>query len=149
MQYIYRGYRWYLDTLEKESVRINPNSIHSFGYEGRHHWTDLGNWIWTYSITTLIDVREDRTAGGVLWDERGLRQFCDSIHINYLSMPLLAAGLPSRPEDRVALAEAKHLIDSGGIIILVSGERDHLNGPRSRAADRLQAETGLDIAYIQ
>lgn len=133
-------------------------SILTFGYGNRKDYSVFLDYLKTYSIQYVIDVRLNPRAWTRKWYGCALKKFCDEMDIEYISETSLGntSGKKNWTPPDIALAEQR-LLEIAEIlnskktrnILLLCAELDYSRCHRTEVAERLQSMTDFPIKHLQ
>lgn len=131
------------DSVNSHSY-LRTSKIFTFGYGNRRNYDSLLSAIHENSITHLVDIRLKPSAWTRRWYGTEIAKFCQSINIQYISMPCLGntSGKPEWiPPDPKAAAEGLQRlseISKHNSILLLCAELDYRSCHRTAVAESIQ-----------
>jgi uncharacterized protein (DUF488 family) len=172
---VYARYPWYATKSEftalrpKSSVRAKKAgpAVYTAGYEGKSV-DAFFDYLLRKGIRLIVDVRANPVSRHYGFSKRQLSAIAQRLELSYCHMPNL--GIPSKYRGNLTgfdsyqrllkkyeqemLPQLAHEIDDVGKLmretptVLVCVEKDFLRCHRSRLADAVSRQTGLDVKHI-
>ena len=137
------------------SDKTEPLKILTFGYGNRRNYEKFINYLQSYGVEYVVDVRLKPRAWSRKWYGEEIKNLCVSKNINYISEPSLgntsgkANWVPvDEKSAEVALSEVANLARSGTVLLLCA-ELDYQRCHRTEIADKLAKIVALPVEHLR
>ncbi|BAZ18902.1 hypothetical protein NIES4071_107870 (plasmid) [Calothrix sp. NIES-4071] len=135
---------------------INTNHyILTFGYGNRKDYYEFIQYLKSFDVKYVIDVRNSPRAWSRKWYGQEIEKLCESQDVKYISMPALGNTSgnskwipPSTSEAAQALEEVSQIIQSQTSLLLCA-ELQSARCHRTEVALKLQEITKLPVQHLE
>lgn len=139
----------------KKSLKKSGKYILTFGYGNRKNYEEFFDYLKSFDVTCVIDVRKNPRAWTRKWYGDQIEKACVSKDVDYLSKSALGNTSGNKnwipPDDSQAFQALNEITDLviSGTIMLLCAEMDSSRCHRTEVAERLRELVNVPIKHLR